>query len=892
MKSLDEQIDDIEKLDKLRQRARTLRKEAIETLTAGIYVPLPRSLFGLDETTAAFKEWKRNAARSGWELPGDDVEKAEVLQTLGVFTPKEEYKKNRQTSRDNILDDLSAISFEYLQQKVSDGVPIFRCATILRALAEIPSRAFSKPALFCLYRIVQELNEVAAPDWIVGAARADKESHATAFITGECAHALLALETALRQSAEAAELLGRIAARQALYPAKAFDVDPDEKIKEPWIKNDNAFHKYSLDVSLRALPYVLVPLSANKNAKDELETLIEELNTISASAILSETEPQPGVVLDHSVVAARNIADHTLARILAMLKVENASEEPEQRGKDVATQLRTAAQIIREAMRPMAKFAETVIDREIASSHCGDLVDGAELVFAARVFGLVCGWEMPKVRAAFEVLQPLLSTNGRLLSIRSFDVDSKGYRLNVATLDVTRCLADLLKNLDVEPELQFVTRLLLPFEDTRVAAAEKPESGWTTDPPPREPGSLWWLTAVAAGALDSMVQMLDATINRRVLRNFQVRQPASMDLKLDDLFYPDYGLATAHERESVAVTLQKLREHAGRGAPREKDALYSLILYGPPGTGKTTLVEAVAKTAGVPLVEITPSDILVGGAEGMERHARQVFQLLAKLTHVVILFDEFDSILFERSKGQQKTPTSVIEFLTPGMLPKLKALNNASKTGRMSYVLATNFLDRIDSAARRDGRFDARCGIYPPDATSRIGRLLDQSKRIISKDAVTRDKLKEGLSDVERAAIDEKIDATTVAPFLQLIQKRILEVAQKTRSGPMEKLGKTYSLPLEIAASKGKLFDYIFDYRGPEDRFVPVKAEADLREVRKKKSNEIKKNEYWEQWNDIDVWDKKIEKLSAGSQLSIVIKTLDQALEVSRKRIRKTKASS
>ena len=294
-----------------------------------------------------------------------------------------------------------------------------------------------------------------------------------------------------------------------------------------------------------------------------------------------------------------------------------------------------------------------------------------------------------------------------------------GYRLNVATLQVTRHFADLIANLDVEPEPEFVARLMLPFEYTRVSGAPG-KSGWTSDPPLREPKSLWWLTAIAAGALGSVVHMLDKTINRRVLRHFHVREPASLTLRLDDLFYPDFGLTAfrgddrlakqKQKPQSVAIELQHLRAHAGNG-PAEKQPLFSLILYGPPGTGKTTLVEAAAASAGVPLVEITPSDILVGGTEGIERRARQVFQALSKLTHVVILFDEFEQILLDRKMQGGKMPTSVIEFLTPGMLPKLKALYDASKTGRVSYVLATNYLDTIDSAVRRNGRFDRRCAI-------------------------------------------------------------------------------------------------------------------------------------------------------------------------------------
>ena len=47
-------------------------------------------------------------------------------------------------------------------------------------------------------------------------------------------------------------------------------------------------------------------------------------------------------------------------------------------------------------------------------------------------------------------------------------------------------------------------------------------------------------------------------------------------------------------------------------------------------------------------MEVTPSDIIVGGAEAIERRAKTVFEALSLLTRVVILFDEFDPVLWRR----------------------------------------------------------------------------------------------------------------------------------------------------------------------------------------------------------------------------------------------------
>jgi adenylate kinase family enzyme len=377
--------------------------------------------------------------------------------------------------------------------------------------------------------------------------------------------------------------------------------------------------------------------------------------------------------------------------------------------------------------------------------------------------------------------------------------------------------------------------------------------------------------------------------------NFQVHQPESFKLDLDGLFYPDYGLATASRRDSIAVTLQRLREHAGYG-PVGGDPLYSLILYGPPGTGKTTLVEAVAKTAKVPLVEITPSDILVGGAEGMERRVRQVFQMLSKLTHVVILFDEFDSILLDRAKRDpERIPTSVIEFLTPGMLPKLKALNSASKTGRMSYVLATNFLDRIDSAVRRSGRFDEKVGIYPPDVISRLGRLLDKLHSWTQEHDHKIKEVKARLDDTTDGALKrslqhelEELDKTKDG-----VRKRTLEAATATRSGAMEKLVKSYSMPGNEAKRKGTLFGYILE---DDDKNDPLKIEreADYRkDSGREKRVRLATSIYWQEWKCTDDWDRKIEDHTTGfADWAEVSKFLDDVIEVSKPVLDKAKAAT
>lgn len=909
MKTLDEQIFDIEKLDELRHQARKLQQESIDVLSAEPYVPRPRA-----------GPWSP-PIRANWDPPGDDVEKAQVLRALGLG--KAANGNTQQENRTTLIQHLDSIDFRSLRSVAGsstdstiDSIPVLRAAYVLQAFCEVPGQALSRSALACFGRIVQELTEIVHPTWVAGAARGDEESLATAFVTGECARALLALETSLAQSATAAELLGIAVARDHAISGLGI-----------WSDHEKKLQTYSLEVSLAALPHLIVEMLDDKGELRKppgalLDHMAAELGKVpSAVTVLGPAKlsgpfaVQVNMLSEAFSKAAAVVTRKTLVGLHAALTDPDLPSGPEERGKAIGAKLRKGARIVRELLRPIEQFAESAIDRQIASAspHLAVPVDGAELVFAATLLGLVTDWKRPKVRAAYEVLYPLLSANGRLLSIRPFDLDSKGYRLHVATLEVTRRLADLVANLDVEPEPDFVARLMLPFEYTRMPGDPAPApvtAGWTTDPPKREPKSQWWLTAIAAFALNSTVRMLDKTINRRILRDFHVRQPDTISLKLDRLFYPDYGVARSYKRDSIALVLQKLRAHAAEGTV-ERNPLFSLILYGPPGTGKTTLVEALAHSAGVPLVEVTPSDILVGGEEGMERRARQVFRALSKLTHVVILFDEFDSILLDREAQGGKTPTSVIEFLTPGMLPKLKALHDASEIGRVSYVLATNYLHHIDKAASREGRFDVKCGLYPPDVISRLGRLRDQLGPFLKSGEIEFEEEKTELQNqiaaaapADKPALEAKLKAlreSARAP--ENVRKRLLQAVRLTRGGPMSNLGKpaNFTAPSDAKDAVRKLFGHILHGSGwePAASEAPYKAEKQKYETRKAALASAKpsapsagtgtpspavtpapdnaEQKYWNEWKTIDdadaeyealitagvTWDKAIEGIEA-----------------------------
>jgi hypothetical protein len=439
-----------------------------------------------------------------------------------------------------------------------------------------------------------------------------------------------------------------------------------------------------------------------------------------------------------------------------ILKILTASTEWYKDFKEwrkLEKEVREISTNIRELLRPAKQFLSSVLDRELAAAAGGSYGewDVVEMACAAAAYGAVTKeWGDDRLRCVVDCLKKVVSERGRFPVGRPFDVDKQIGTSQPYNTVVIEALAQILKEsaadalrlkqpiaIPVEPAL--VRKILRFFNDTR---ADKPvhreNYGWRFDymPPP-------YLTepCVTAGAVQSLTlinRMLDEQINARVLYHFSVKQREDLEKgpDLDTFFYPDYGLRQGSKsigrNDSIAILLQKMRAHVA--GLQNSDKLFSLVLYGPQGTGKTTIAEALATSCQVPLVEVTPSDLLVWGGEAVERWARIIFEALSLLTRVVILFDEFDPVLWSRDVGDRRSaPSSIFGFLTASMLPKLKTLHKTAEKRSVVYVLITNLIDSLDEATVRQGRFNKKLGIYPPDVLSRAGRFLSEAAVFMEK---------------------------------------------------------------------------------------------------------------------------------------------------------------
>jgi len=272
-----------------------------------------------------------------------------------------------------------------------------------------------------------------------------------------------------------------------------------------------------------------------------------------------------------------------------------------------------------------------------------------------------------------------------------------------------------------------------------------PFYGWCSDRV-HEPGRIHsWATANAIEFLVEFRILLQERINSLLRTKFLSHHPAELKA-LSEVEPTDLGNPNkAGDRGPVISTLLRLlRDHKAlelaegpwlpSAPPRSsKIPFFSAVLYGPPGTSKTFLAKAVAAELGWPLISLSPSDFLSRGERDIEARAQEIFTSLGAGSRLVYFFDEVDELIRSRRETEQ-LERSVFSFLTPSFLTKLQDFRDAAKENEFIFILGTNYLDRIDSAAKRSGRIDQQLLVVYPDEPSRAYIILQQLLKAIGKD--------------------------------------------------------------------------------------------------------------------------------------------------------------
>jgi hypothetical protein len=748
--SLEQDIEFLKELDGFRVESAKWRNQGRAALVASLQEP------SSDEQPKV--TWEQ--PKVTWEQP--------TISEYGLLLKALSYPELDPELAANLVDELGSLPHNdvlgsmpeniFLVQQ-SEDLPLLSRARAVSALASARNGAFSPSMMYFYYAVVRELYYADAPDWCIGGARAAPGGHVSAYATSVHVRAVLSFARCMERTADFIDGLAEIARppappflaawerqdfqRQSLsfyltMASRSWNLAIDVAqsvgkscIAQPWSQRCNNVRE-AIHAALVKVNDVFTTAQAKiKTFREEEESAAFIDAPVDDAAKSRRKKQVERSVHAHALAAAA--VDDAVRMSSKALQIVETEAEPMHR---LALLFREAAERVRKVAEPAVNYLSSVLDHELTNATGGEGVgafSACDLAFAATSVGAARGWEDGRLPRAGEILSNAVAETGELGSARPYHVTSDGSWYQPPPVEAITAYAQLLEQV---PKIPIDTRVLQRFANffkrTRndVGTDKTPMATWRNQYMDRMSDQSYRFTAAAVIALDRINRMLDARINQRVLAHFSHRRPL---LTLNQLFYGDYGLCEmavpgqqALRTDSVAIVLQRMRAHVRRvPLPPEHTPCFSIVLHGPPGSGKTTMIEALARTCDVELVEVTPSDIVVGGQDAVERRARAVFAALSLLTRVVILFDEFDPVLRSRDVNDGSTPT-VFSFLTPGLLPKLKELHDLAEKRSVAYALITNLVGSLDAAAIRSGRFDLTLGVYPPDLLSRFGQLWTQ----------------------------------------------------------------------------------------------------------------------------------------------------------------------
>src|SRR3990167_741153 len=211
----------------------------------------------------------------------------------------------------------------------------------------------------------------------------------------------------------------------------------------------------------------------------------------------------------------------------------------------------------------------------------------------------------------------------------------------------------------------------------------------------------------------------------------------------------------------------------------------TFLLVGPPGSGKTSLVKSLADVTNSIFIRAIGSDFVDQFVGVGARRIREIFQeardAIAKGQgrKVILFIDEIDAIgSRDKMHGDDIESSRTVNAL-------LAEVEEANTNPSFIVIGATNFIDKVDKALLRPGRFDATIRIGLPELDKRIEILKLYTKNYNLANDVNLDVLgqyTEGFTpadiefmsrDAGLLALNADLDSVTQDCFIQAINNML-----------------------------------------------------------------------------------------------------------------------
>ena len=177
-------------------------------------------------------------------------------------------------------------------------------------------------------------------------------------------------------------------------------------------------------------------------------------------------------------------------------------------------------------------------------------------------------------------------------------------------------------------------------------------------------------------------------------------------------------LATQGPASTDADEMARLEELIPKG----------MIFWGPPGTGKTLFAKAMAAAIGAAITVVSGPELKSKWVGESEENLRQIFHQARQSAPSIIVFDELDS--FASARGTY-TGSGVEHSMVNQLLTEMDGFH---KEELVFVVGTTNFVEILDPALLRPGRFEFHLHIPYPDADDRREILGIYDRKMRSED--------------------------------------------------------------------------------------------------------------------------------------------------------------
>lgn len=149
-----------------------------------------------------------------------------------------------------------------------------------------------------------------------------------------------------------------------------------------------------------------------------------------------------------------------------------------------------------------------------------------------------------------------------------------------------------------------------------------------------------------------------------------------------------------------------------------------MIFWGPPGTGKTLFAKAMATALGAAVIVVSGPELKSKWVGESEENLRQVFLKARQSAPSIIVFDELDA--FAAARGTF-TGSGVEHSMVNQLLTEMDGFR---KEELVFVVGTTNFVESLDRALLRPGRFEFLLHIPYPDGGDRRAILGIHDKKL------------------------------------------------------------------------------------------------------------------------------------------------------------------